>query len=206
MSRKNIISKITDECDKILEFHMWYNYPNSIFWPLIHLMDIDNEDFLIEVYSSVSDNHMSVLTENLVIIPIIESMQSTNLLNYIKSIKSKKSSIIDDTLIFDIESALFINYEEPKNKLKSQQFEKIYMHLKRLTKENYNQLQDDGEIIKTLNSIINFSRENKHEYFSYINAYWLSFYFYKSIPKLKNRGEEKNYKDTLSELFPNILF
>ncbi|WP_446469869.1 hypothetical protein [Xenorhabdus stockiae] len=206
MSRKNIISKIAYECDKILEFHIWYNYPNSIFWPVVNLMDIDNEDFLIEIYSSVSDSHLNILTENLVILPIIESTQSTKLANYIKSIKNKKSSIIDDTLIFDIESALFINYEQPENKLKSQQFEKIYMHLKRLIKENHNKSQNNGEIIKTLDSIIHVSRKNKHDYFSYINAYWLSFYFYNSIPILQNRVEEKNYKDALSELFPNILF
>ncbi|PHM68530.1 hypothetical protein Xekj_03216 [Xenorhabdus sp. KJ12.1] len=185
---------------------MWYNYPNSIFWPVIHLMDIDNEDFLVEVYSTVSDNHLNILTENFVILPIIESTQSTKLVDYIKSIKNKKPSIIDDTLIFDIESALFINYEEPENKLKSQRFEKIYIHLKRLIKENHNKSQNNGEIIKTLDSIIHFSIKNKHEYFSYISAYWLSFYFYKSIPKIKNRRKEKIHKDTLSELFPNILF
>ncbi|PHM29431.1 hypothetical protein [Xenorhabdus innexi] len=202
MDNKNRIFKIKEECDKILDFHMWYNYPDNVFWPIINLMDVDDEDFLIEVYSSVSDRYLDILTDSSIILPIIESSQSVNLINYIKSISDKKKYVIDDILILDMESALFVNYEELENRLKAKEFENIYMSLKKFTIDALNKDQCYDEIVKTLDFIVGFSKNNKHEYFSYVSVYWLGLYLYNSILKFKNREEIRSYKEMLSGLFP----
>ncbi|MBD2797260.1 hypothetical protein ID856_12030 [Xenorhabdus sp. 18] len=170
------------------------------------MMDVYDEEFLIEIYGSVSDKYLEILTDSLIILPIIESTQSVNLVTYMKNIKNEGMYIIDDMLILDMDSVLFVNYEEPENNLKVKGFESVYMFLERLVKEFLNKEQDSNDIIKLLDFIIDFLGKNKHEYFSYISVYWLGFYFYKSSGKLKNREKIEYYKEALSEIFPRGRF
>ncbi|PHM51901.1 hypothetical protein Xhom_04740 [Xenorhabdus hominickii] len=198
---ENNIHEIKRKCDEILSFSMWFNLSESAFWPIIELMDID-EDFLINIYSSIEDKHLEILCHEPVIVAVIESLQSKKLIDYIISIRYEKPDLIDDILIRDIESALFVNFDETVDILDVQKFKDTYMALKEFTKETLNKDQNNDEIINTLDSIIDFSEKNRHEYLSYIRVYWLNLYFQKASLKLKNQDLIKYYSKVLSGLFP----
>ncbi|MDC9607219.1 MULTISPECIES: hypothetical protein [Xenorhabdus] len=199
MNIEHSIREIKRKCDEILSFNMWFNFHDGFFWSIIELID---NDFLIDIYSSIEDKYLEILCHEPVIISLVESTQSKELIDLIKNIRDYKSGLIDDILIHDIESALFVNYDEPENHLSAQEFKDTYMTLKKLTKEALNTEQDNESIKNTLDSIIDFSEKNRHEYLSYVRVYWLSLYFYKSNYKLKNQDEIEYYKRNLSELFP----
>jgi hypothetical protein len=54
-------------------------------------------------------------------------------------------------------------------------------------KDTLNKDQSNDEVINTLDSIIDFSEKNRHEYLSYVRVYWLNLYFQKASLKLKNQ-------------------
>ncbi|WP_148886237.1 hypothetical protein [Xenorhabdus doucetiae] len=201
MNIEHRIREIRRKCDEILSFNMWFNFHESFFWPIIELIDVD-DDFLTHIYSSIEDQYLEILFHEPVIISVVESVQSKKLIECIRNMRYEKSDLIDDILIQDIESALFVNYDEPENYLSAQRFKDTYMDLKKFTKGALNKEQCNDGIINTLDSIIEISEKNKHEYFSYVRVYWLSLYFYKSSSKLNNQDEIAYYKSTLSKLFP----
>ncbi|MDE9557843.1 hypothetical protein KKJ06_21175 [Xenorhabdus bovienii] len=201
MNIENSIREIRIKCDEILSFNMWFNFHESFFWPIIELIDVD-EDFLTHLYSSIEDKYLEILFHEPVIISVVESVQSDKLIDCIRNMRDEKPDLIDDILIQDIESALFVNYDEPENYLSAQRFKDTYMALKKLIKEALDKEQCNVRIINTLDLLIEFSEKNKHEYFSYVRVYWLSLYFYKSSSKLKNQDEIEYYKSALSKLFP----
>ncbi|WP_086113115.1 hypothetical protein [Xenorhabdus beddingii] len=201
MNIEHNIREIKRKCDEILSFDMWFNFHESFFWPIIELIDVDN-NFIINIYSSIEDKYLEILCYEPVIISVIESTQSRELIDLMKNMRDKKPDLIDDVLIHDIESALFVNYDESENHLSAQEFKDTYMTIKRLIKEDLNKHQNNDEIKKTLDSIIAFSEKNRHDYFFYVHVYWLSLYFYKSSCKLKNQDEIEFYKSNLSKLFP----
>lgn len=201
---ENRIYKIKEKCDEILSFNLWFNLNESFFWPIIELIDIDS-DFLINLYSTVEDKYLEILYHDTIIIPVIESVQSESFVNYIKKLKNKLT-LIDDLFIYDIESALFINYDKSKDPLSVNKFNKIYMKLKNIIVQSYNEVFSEKQIIKTLESIINFSENNPHEYFNYIHAYWLSQYFNRACGIISHSKKIEFYKKSLSEIFPNGYF
>ena len=201
---ENRIYKIKEKCDEILSFDMWFNLNESFFWPIMELIDI-NSDLLINLYNTVEDKYLEVLYHNTVIIPVIESTQSETFVRYIKNQKSEQS-LIDDILIYDIESALFINYEELKDPLIAYYFNKIYMQLKNIIIQSYNKNHSEKQIIETLEFTINFSENNPHEYFNYVHVYWLSQYFNKVCRIIHDPKKIEYYKKHLSKIFPKGYF
>ncbi|HEJ9627390.1 MULTISPECIES: aminopeptidase [Proteus] len=201
---ENRIYKIKEKCDEILSFNMWFNLNDSFFWPIMELIDIDS-DFLINLYSTLEDKYLEILYHDTIIIPVIESIQSESFVNHIKKLKSKLT-LIDDIFIYDIESALFINYDKSKDLLSVNKFNKIYMKLKNIIVQSSNEVFSEKQIIETLESIISFSENNPHEYFNYIHAYWLSQYFNNACRIINHPKKIEFYKKHLSEIFKNGYF
>lgn len=153
------------------------------------MIDIDS-DFLINLYSTVEDKYLEILYHDTIIIPVIESVQSESFVNYIKKLKNKLT-LIDELFIYDIESALFINYDKSKDPLSVNKFNKTYMKLKNIIVQSYNEVFSEKQIIETLESIINFSENNPHEYFNYIHAYWLSQYFNRACGNISHSKKNR---------------
>lgn len=61
-------------------------------------------------------------------------------------------------------------------------------------------------IIPVIESIMNFSKNNSHEYFKYIHAYWLRLYFNRACRVISHPKKIEFYKKHLSEIFPNGYF
>lgn len=64
-------------------------------------------------------------------------------------------------------------------------------------------IHDEKIIFDNLNKIKKIAEENKHEYFSYIKAYWLSSYFYE-VSRIIDKTKLLSYQHELSRLFPNV--
>lgn len=201
---ENRIYKIKEKCDEILSFDMWFNLNESFFWPLMELIDIDS-DLLINLYNTVEDKYLEILYHNTVIIPVIESTQGESFVRYIKNQKSEQS-LTDDILIHDIESALFINYEELKDPLIAYNFNKIYMQLKNIIIQSSDESFSEKQIIETLELIINLIENSPHKYFNYVHIYWLSLYFNRVCQIIHNPKKIEYYKKHLSKIFPKGYF
>ncbi|WP_323868505.1 hypothetical protein [Xenorhabdus szentirmaii] len=196
-------ARIRKECDNILEIPMWVNLNEAFFWPIVDLMDTGNEDFVIHLYNHSSDKYLELLCHDAILNNITESLQSERLVECIRKIKIQKPDIIDDIMVYDMQSCLFINYEEVNNIKKAQDFQMIYQSLKNhVKKQKYSSKQLDKTISDDIRHMIQFILEHilehNHEYFSYVKIYWLKAYFYEMRKKAPHI---ENHKKVLSELF-----
>lgn len=80
------------------------------------------------------------------------------------------------------------------------------MKLKNIIVQSSNEIFSEKQIIETLESIMNFSKNNSHEYFKYIHAYWLRLYFNRACRVISHPKKIEFYKKHLSEIFPNGYF
>ncbi|MFA1695428.1 hypothetical protein ACDV62_20435, partial [Proteus mirabilis] len=97
------MNEIKIKCDEILLVNMWYNLDESFFWPIMELIDLD-DDSLIKIYSTIEEKYLKILYHETVIVPVVESTQCEKFVDYIKSASNSKSNFIDDILVNDLES------------------------------------------------------------------------------------------------------
>ncbi len=195
------MNEIKIKCDEILLVNMWYNLDESFFWPIMELIDLD-DDSLIKIYSTIEEKYLKILYHETVIVPVVESTQCEKFVDYIKSASNNKSNFIDDILVNDLESALFINYEEPNSPTKIKYFSRVYSKLKRIIKNDQDKPWNEKRVKEILNQIVIISSENKSEYFTYIQVYWLSIYFNQYRKFSSDINSIELYKKKLSDIFP----
>lgn len=195
------MNEIKIKCDEILLVNMWYNLDESFFWPIMELIDLD-DDSLIKIYSTIEEKYLKILYHETVIVPVVESTQCEKFVDYIKSASNSKSNFIDDILVNDLESALFINYEDPNSPTKIKYFSRVYSKLKKIIKNDQDKLWDEKRVKEILNQIVIISSENKSEYFNYIQVYWLSIYFNQYRKFSSDMNSIELYKKKLSDIFP----
>lgn len=195
------MNEIKIKCDEILLVNMWYNLDESFFLPIMELIDLD-DDSLIKIYSTIEEKYLKILYHETVIVPVVESTQCEKFVDYIKSASNSKSNFIDDILVNDLESALFINYEDPNSPTKINYFSRIYSKLKRIIKNDQDKPWDEKRVKEILNQIVIISSENKSEYFNYIQVYWLSIYFNQYRKFSSDINSIELYKKKLSDIFP----
>ncbi len=195
------MNEIKIKCDEILLVNMWYNLDESFFWPIMELIDLD-DDSLIKIYSTIEEKYLKILYHETVIVPVVESTQCEKFVDYIKSASNSKPNFIDDILVNDLESALFINYEDPNSPTKINYFSRIYSKLKRIIKNDQDKPWDEKRVKEILNQIVIISSENKSEYFNYIQVYWLSIYFNQYRKFSSDINSIELYKKKLSDIFP----
>ncbi len=195
------MNEIKIKCDEILLVNMWYNLDESFFWPIMELIDLD-DDSLIEIYSTIEEKYLEILYHEAVIVPVVESTQCEKFVDYIKSASNSKPNFIDDILVNDLESALFINYEEPNSPTKINYFSRVYSKLKSIIKNDQDKPWDEKRVKEILNKIVIISSENKSEYFNYIQVYWLSIYFNQYRKFSSDINSIELYKKKLSDIFP----
>ncbi|WP_340621286.1 hypothetical protein [Xenorhabdus siamensis] len=95
MNIEHNIREIKRKCDEILSFNMWFNFHEGFFWSIIELID---NDFLIDIYSSIEEKYLEILCHEPVIISLIESTQSKELVDLIKYMRDCKPDLIDERL------------------------------------------------------------------------------------------------------------
>ncbi|HEK3215786.1 TPA: hypothetical protein SMV50_003568 [Proteus mirabilis] len=195
------MNEIKIKCDEILLVNMWYNLDESFFWPIMELIDLD-DDSLIKIYSTIEEKYLKILYHETVIVPVVESTQCEKFVDYIKSASNSKSNFIDDILVNDLESALFINYEDPNSPTKIKYFSRVYSKLKKIIKNDQDKPWDEKRGKEILNQIVIISSENKSEYFNYIQVYWLSIYFNQYRKFSSDMNSIELYKKKLSDIFP----
>ncbi len=195
------MNEIKIKCDEILLVNMWYNLDELFFWPIMELIDLD-DDSLIKIYSTIEEKYLKILYHETVIVPVVESTQCEKFVDYIKSASNSKPNFIDDILVNDLESALFINYEDPNSPTKINYFSRIYSKLKRIIKNDQDKPWDEKRVKEILNQIVIISSENKSEYFNYIQVYWLSIYFNQYRKFSSDINSIELYKKKLSDIFP----
>ncbi|MGR6439176.1 hypothetical protein ACU42Y_11815 [Proteus mirabilis] len=195
------MNEIKIKCDEILLVNMWYNLDESFFWPIMELIDLD-DDSLIKIYSTIEEKYLKILYHETVIVPVVESTQCEKFVDYIKSASNSKSNFIDDILVNDSESALFINYEDLNSPTKIKYFSRVYSKLKKIIKNDQDKPWDEKRVKEILNQIVIISSENKSEYFNYIQVYWLSIYFNQYRKFSSDMNSIELYKKKLSDIFP----
>lgn len=195
------MNEIKIKCDEILLVNMWYNLDESFFWPIMELIDLDDNS-LIKIYSTIEEKYLKILYHETVIVPVVESTQCEKFVDYIKSASNSKPNFIDDILVNDLESALFINYEEPNSPTKINYFSRVYSKLKSIIKNDQDKPWDEKRVKEILNKIVIISSENKSEYFNYIQVYWLSIYFNQYRKFSSDINSIELYKKKLSDIFP----
>lgn len=195
------MNEIKIKCDEILLVNMWYNLDESFFWPIMELIDLDDNS-LIKIYSTIEEKYLKILYHETVIVPVVESTQCEKFVDYIKSASNSKPNFIDDILVNDLESALFINYEEPNSPTKINYFSRVYSKLKSIIKNDQDKPWDEKRVKEILNKIVIISSENKSEYFNYIQVYWLSIYFNQYRKFSSDMNSIELYKKKLSDIFP----
>lgn len=195
------MNEIKIKCDEILLVNMWYNLDESFFWPIMELIDLD-DDSLIKIYSTIEEKYLKIIYHETVIVPVVESTQCEKFVDYIKSASNSKSNFIDDILVNDLESALFINYEDPNSPTKIKYFSRVYSKLKKIIKNDQDKPWDEKRVKEILNQIVIISSENKSEYFNYIQVYWLSIYFNQYRKFSSDMNSIELYKKKLSDIFP----
>lgn len=82
---------------------------------------------------------------------------------------------------------------------------KIYRELKDIVKSSRVHIDHEKDIFDGLNQILAFSDNNKHEYFLYIKAYWLSLYFCEISQNVRERDKLSFYYNEFSVRFPNVV-
>lgn len=203
MNKYKKIKRIEDKCRDIININMWYELPDSIFWSIADVMDGSNDEFAINAYKNITKNSLQILLHPPILLSLIESLQSDSLLEYISKLCERERNF-DKFLLSDAESCLFINYEDDSSET-AESFNKIYGELKDIVKLSRKHIHDDKSIFDNLDKIKNYSKENKHNYFSYVRAYWLSLYFCDISQKVGDKDKLSSYQDELSILFPNVF-
>lgn len=122
--------EIEDKCRNIMKINMWYDLPDSLFWPIADAMDINGEEFTVKTYKNIKRQYLDILLHTPIFISIVESLQSGLMVEYIRCL-CREEQDSDDLLLFDVESCLFINYENDAEE-KAESFNKIYNDLKKL--------------------------------------------------------------------------
>lgn len=197
---KNEICKIKKACDELLTFDMFFNLDESFFWPIMELIDITNNS-IIELYTTIEKKYYKILYHETLIVPLIESTQSKEFVDFSRTIKENNSNFIDDILISDMESALFFNYGTPINRKHTEEFKYLYMELKQIILNTTDKYKNNENTKKTLNNIIDLAKKNECYYFNYVHVYWLSNYF-NQTKKTLTKNEVEYYQNYLTKIFP----
>lgn len=203
MNKDKKIKQIEDMCRNIINLDMWYELPDFLFWSIADVMDGSNDEFAINVYRNIEKKFLEILLHPPVLMSIVESLQSNCIVEYISELCERETGF-DELLLSDAESCLFINYEDDSNET-AESFNKIYAKLKGIVKLSREHIYDEKGIFDDLDKIRKFSEENKHEYFLYVRAYWLSLYFCDISQKVVDKDKLSSYQDELSMLFPNVF-
>ncbi|ENC0768457.1 aminopeptidase [Shigella flexneri] len=202
MNESQRFQQIEEKCCSIMSVGMWYDLPDFLFLSIADAMDLNDEVFVISLYKNIGRNYIEILLHSPVLIFVVESLQSNLMVEYIRTLYEKKQGV-DATLLLDVESCLFINYEDDGG-AKPELFHKIYNELKEIVSSARKYIHDEQSIFDNLNKIITFAEKNKHEYFLYIKAYWLSLYFHELSQYVADKTKLSLYRDDLSYIFPNV--
>ena len=202
MKESQRLYQIEEKCCDVMSISMWYELPDFLFWSITDVMDLNDEVFVVNVYKNIGEKYLEVLLHPPILISIVESLQSDLIVEYIRTLYENKQDV-DAVLLSDVESCLFINYED-NGGTNAELFHRIYNGLKEMVSLARKYIQDEQVIFDNLNKIMKFAEENKHEYFSYIKAYWLSLYFYELSQYVTDKTKLSFYRNDLSCIFPNV--
>lgn len=166
----------------------------------MELIDINNNS-IIELYTTIEKKYYKILYHETLIVPLIESTQSKEFVDFSRTIKENNSNFIDDILISDMESALFFNYDTPINRKHTEEFKYLYMELKQIILNTTDKYKNNENTKKTLNHIIDLAKKNECDYFNYVHVHWLSHYF-NQTKKTLTKNEVEYYQNYLTKIFP----
>lgn len=203
MDKGNRFQQIEDQCRDIINLGMWYELPEFIFWSIADVMDGSNDEFAMNVYKNIDKRFLEILLHPPVLMSIVESLQSNSIVEYITELCNRKKGF-DELLLADAESCLFINYEDDSSNT-TESFNKLYIKLKDIVQSSREHIYNEKSIFDGLDKIKEFSEKNKHEYFTYVRAYWLSLYFCDISQKVVDKDKLSHYKNELSISFPNVI-
>lgn len=92
-------------------------------------MDGSNDEFAMNVYKNIENKFLKILLHTPILVSIVESLQSNSIVKHITKLCEREESF-DEFLLSDIESCLFINYEDNNSKT-AKSFNKSYNELKK---------------------------------------------------------------------------
>ena len=173
------------------------------FFLISDIIDGTSDEFAINVYKNIDRSLLEILLHPSVLLSVVESLQSNTIAEYIVKLCGIEIDY-DDLLISDVKSCLFINYGF-NNSESVALFNKIYRELKDIVKSSRVHIDHEKDIFDGLNQILAFSDNNKHEYFLYIKAYWLSLYFCEISQNVRERDKLSFYYNEFSVRFPNVV-
>ncbi len=195
--------QIEDNCREIINLDMWYELPEFIFWSIADVMDGSNGEFAMNVYKNIENKFLKMLLHTPVLVSIVESLQSNSIVEHITKLCEREESF-DEFLLSDIESCLFINYEDNNSKT-AESFNKPYNELKNIVKSSREHIYNEKSIFDDLDKMKKFLEGNKYEYFTYVRAYWLSLYFCDISQRVTDKDKLSHYQNELSILLPNVI-
>ncbi|WP_149449777.1 aminopeptidase [Escherichia albertii] len=195
--------QIEDNCREIISLDMWYELPEFIFWSIADVMDGSNDEFAMNVYKNIENKFLKILLHTPVLVSIVESLQSNSIVEHITKLCEREESF-DEFLLSDIESCLFINYEDNNSKT-AESFNKSYNELKNIVKSSREHIYNEKSIFDDLDKMQKFLEGNKYEYFTYVRAYWLSLYFCDISQRVIDKDKLSHYQNELSILLPNVI-
>ncbi|EPR4384649.1 TPA: hypothetical protein ACIEOP_005282, partial [Escherichia coli] len=203
MNKGNRLQQLEDACRDIIKINMWYELPDYVFFSISDTIDGTSDEFAINVYKNIDKSLLEILLHPSVLLSVVESLQSNTIAEYIVKLSEIEMNY-DDLLISDVKSCLFINYGF-NNSESVALFNKIYRELKDIVKSSRVHIDHEKDIFDGLNQILAFSDNNKHEYFLYIKAYWLSLYFCEISQNVRERDKLSFYYNEFSVRFPNVV-
>lgn len=203
MNKGNRLQQLEDMCRDIIKINMWYELPEYVFFLISDIIDGTSDEFAINVYKNIDRSLLEILLHPSVLLSVVESLQSNTIAEYIVKLCGIEIDY-DDLLISDVKSCLFINYGF-NNSESVALFNKIYRELKDIVKSSRVHIDHEKDIFDGLNQILAFSDNNKHEYFLYIKAYWLSLYFCEISQNVRERDKLSFYYNEFSVRFPNVV-
>ncbi|END6715338.1 aminopeptidase [Escherichia albertii] len=195
--------QIEDHCREIISLDMWYELPEFIFWSIADVMDGSNDEFAMNVYKNIENKFLKILLHTPILVSIVESLQSNSIVKHITKLCEREESF-DEFLLSDIESCLFINYEDNNSKT-AKSFNKSYNELKNIVKSSREHIYNEKSIFDDLDKMQKFLEGNKYEYFTYVRAYWLSLYFCDISQRVIDKDKLSHYQTELSILLPNVI-
>jgi hypothetical protein len=206
MNKIQRLLNIQEKCEEIINSEVRANLPDFFYWILLDLIDIEDEDFIINLYRNSSDAHLEVLTETIMISNIIEVSQSSRLLSLLKEYSHVKNEIISELVLFDAESALFEMYD-PDDKNKCRGLKEIYQLLRNKLKEIRDRNEtDESTILADIDSFIMLVSSNQHPCFKGLYLYWLRLYLAEIYIQVEHKEELKKRKNILTSFFPTYPF
>lgn len=203
MNKGNRLQQLEDACRDIIKINMWYELPDYVFFSISDTIDGTSDEFAINAYKNIDKSLLEILLHPSVLLSVVESLQSNTIAEYIVKLSEIEMNY-DDLLISDVKSCLFINYGF-NNSESVALFNKIYRELKDIVKSSRVHIDHEKDIFDGLNQILAFSDNNKHEYFLYIKAYWLSLYFCEISQNVRERDKLSFYYNEFSVRFPNVV-